>query len=117
MVQDATEIEVVLEDGRELEAELIGTDAQTDLAVIRVTEPGTYPFVEFETDANLRRGDWVVALGNPFGLGGTATAGILSADGRELVRTIPILLPSDRRSHQPGQFRWADSTCKAASLV
>ena len=84
VVQDATEIEVVLEDGRELKAELIGTDAQTDLAVIRVTEPGTYPFVEFETDTNLRRGDWVVALGNPFGLGGTATAGILSADGREL---------------------------------
>ncbi|WP_018147572.1 Do family serine endopeptidase [Henriciella marina] len=84
VVQDATEIEVVLEDGRELKAELIGTDAQTDLAVIKVTEEGTYPFVEFETDTQLRRGDWVVALGNPFGLGGTATAGILSADGREL---------------------------------
>ena len=84
VVQDATEIEVVLEDGRELEAELIGTDPQTDLAVIKVTEPGTYPYVEFETDTELRRGDWVVALGNPFGLGGTATAGILSADGREL---------------------------------
>lgn len=84
VVQDATEIEVVLEDGRELEAELIGTDPQTDLAVIKVTEPGRYPYVEFETDTSLRRGDWVVALGNPFGLGGTATAGILSADGREL---------------------------------
>ncbi|RIJ14542.1 Do family serine endopeptidase [Henriciella mobilis] len=84
VVQDATEIEVVLEDGRELEASLVGTDPQTDLAVIKVTEPGKYPYVEFETDAELRRGDWVVALGNPFGLGGTATAGILSADGREL---------------------------------
>lgn len=84
VVQDATEIEVVLEDGRELQAELIGTDPQTDLAVIKVTEPGPYPYVEFETDTQLRRGDWVVALGNPFGLGGTATAGILSADGREL---------------------------------
>ena len=84
VVRDATEIEVVLEDGRELEAELVGTDPQTDLAVIKVTEPGTYPYVEFETDTALRRGDWVVALGNPFGLGGTATAGILSADGREL---------------------------------
>lgn len=84
VVQDATEIEVVLEDGRELEAELIGTDPQTDLAVIKVTDPGQYPYVEFETDTQLRRGDWVVALGNPFGLGGTATAGILSADGREL---------------------------------
>ena len=84
VVQDATEIEVVLEDGRELEATLVGTDPQTDLAVIKVTEPGTYPYVEFEENTELRRGDWVVALGNPFGLGGTATAGILSADGREL---------------------------------
>lgn len=84
VIDGATEIEVVLEDGRELEAELVGTDPQTDLAVIKVTQAGTYPYVEFETDAPLRRGDWVVALGNPFGLGGTATAGILSADGREL---------------------------------
>jgi serine protease Do len=84
VVQDATEIEIVLEDGRELEAELIGTDPQTDLAVVKVTAPGPHPYVEFESSTQLRRGDWVVALGNPFGLGGTATAGILSADGREL---------------------------------
>lgn len=84
VVKDATEIEVVLEDGRELEAELVGTDERTDLAVVRVKEPGTYPFVNFETEAELRRGDWVVALGNPFGFGGTATAGIISADGRQL---------------------------------
>ncbi|MEL6472874.1 MAG: Do family serine endopeptidase [Pseudomonadota bacterium] len=84
VVQGATEIEVVLEDGRELEAELVGTDRQTDLAVLRVTEPGTFPHVEFSTEARLRKGDWVVALGNPFGLGGTATAGIVSAFGREL---------------------------------
>ncbi|MGB3624690.1 MAG: PDZ domain-containing protein, partial [Henriciella sp.] len=62
----------------------VGTDPQTDLAVIKVVQPGPYPYVEFETGTELRRGDWVVALGNPFGLGGTATAGILSADGREL---------------------------------
>ncbi|WP_084398389.1 Do family serine endopeptidase [Henriciella aquimarina] len=84
VVQDATEIEVVMEDGRELQADLVGTDPQTDIAVIKVSEPGPYPYVEFETSKQLRRGDWVVALGNPFGLGGTATAGILSADGREL---------------------------------
>ncbi|MEM5517869.1 Do family serine endopeptidase [Henriciella sp. AS95] len=84
VIDGATEIEVVLEDGRELEASLVGTDPQTDLAVIKVTQPGAYPYVEFESDTELRRGDWVVALGNPFGLGGTATAGILSADGREL---------------------------------
>ncbi|WP_084419552.1 Do family serine endopeptidase [Henriciella litoralis] len=84
VVDSATEIEVVMEDGRELEATLIGTDPQTDLAVIKVTESGSYPYVEFESHTPLRKGDWVVALGNPFGLGGTATAGILSADGREL---------------------------------
>ena len=84
VVKDATEIEVVLEDGRELEAELIGTDEKTDLAVLKVKEPGTYKFVDFETQVELRRGDWVVALGNPFGFGGTATAGIISADGRQL---------------------------------
>ena len=89
VVENATEIEVVLEDGRELEAELVGTDAQTDLAVLRVTEGGTFPFVEFGSSDDLRRGDWVVALGNPFGLGGTATAGILSADGRDLGNSNP----------------------------
>ncbi|MFC6196625.1 Do family serine endopeptidase [Ponticaulis profundi] len=84
VIRDATEIEVVLEDGRELEAELVGSDERTDIAVLRVTEPGTFPYVEFETETELRRGDWVVALGNPFGFGGTATAGIVSADGRQL---------------------------------
>lgn len=84
VVAKAKEIEVVLEDGRELKAELIGTDEKTDLAVLKVIEPGVYPYVEFETDTQLRRGDWVIALGNPFGFGGTATAGIVSADGRQL---------------------------------
>lgn len=83
VIENATEISVQLEDGRELDAELIGKDPQTDLAVIKVIEPGDYQFVKFSESQNLRRGDWVVALGNPFGLGGTATAGILSADGRD----------------------------------
>lgn len=82
VVEGATEIQVVLEDGRELDAELVGRDAQTDLAVIKVIEPGTYTYVEFGTSAGMRRGDWVVAVGNPFGLGGTATSGILSAIGK-----------------------------------
>lgn len=84
VIDNATEIQVVLEDGRELEAELVGTDERTDLAVLKVKEPGTYPYVQFETETDLRRGDWVIALGNPFGFGGTATAGIISADGRQL---------------------------------
>lgn len=82
VVEGATEIEVVLEDGRELAAEIVGTDPSTDLAVLKVQEGGDFPYVEFASGSQPRRGDWVVALGNPFGLGGTATAGIVSADGR-----------------------------------
>ena len=83
VIDSATEISVQLEDGRELDAELVGADPETDLAVIKVIEPGNYQYVTFGQTDGLRRGDWVVALGNPFGLGGTATAGILSADGRD----------------------------------
>ncbi len=83
VVADATEISVKLSDGRELEARLIGRDADTDLAVIKV-EGSDFPFVTFEEDAEPRVGDWVIAVGNPFGLGGTATAGIVSAKAREI---------------------------------
>ena len=74
-----------MKNGDQLEAEIVGTDEQTDLAVLKVKKSGSYPFVEFATRAKPRVGDWVVAVGNPFGLGGTATAGIVSADGRELL--------------------------------
>ncbi|MBX9801165.1 MAG: trypsin-like peptidase domain-containing protein [Caulobacteraceae bacterium] len=81
VVADATEITVKLADGREMEARLVGRDEDTDLAVIKVD--GTdFPFVSFEETAQPRVGDWVIAVGNPFGLGGTATAGIVSAQGR-----------------------------------
>ena len=85
VIAGATEIQLVMSDGRELEAELIGTDPETDLAVVKViNETDAFPYVEFERADQMRVGDWVVAVGNPFGLGGTATAGIISADGREL---------------------------------
>jgi len=84
VIDGATEIQLVMSDGTELDAELIGTDPETDLAVVKVIDPGKYPYVEFEQTDKVRVGDWVVALGNPFGLGGTATAGIVSADGRDL---------------------------------
>lgn len=89
VIDRATQIQIVTSDGKELEAELVGTDRQTDLAVLRVKEKGKYPFVKFGSSKAVRKGDWVVALGNPFGLGGTATAGILSADGRELGASSP----------------------------
>lgn len=83
VVENATEIRVTLADGRELEATLVGRDVDTDLAVIKV-QGSDFPFVSFEEDAQPRVGDWVIAVGNPFGLGGTATAGIVSATGRSL---------------------------------
>lgn len=81
VVANATKITVRLADQRELEARLVGRDEDTDLAVIKV-DGGDYPFVTFEEQAQPRVGDWVIAVGNPFGLGGTATAGIVSAQGR-----------------------------------
>lgn len=83
VVENATEIRVTLSDGRELKASLVGRDVDTDLAVIKV-EGSDFPFVSFEEQAQPRVGDWVIAVGNPFGLGGTATAGIVSATGRSL---------------------------------
>ena len=84
VVEDASEVVVTLSNGDELEAEVVGTDPDTDLAVLKVKQAGDYPFVSFAGNKPPRVGDWVVAVGNPFGLGGTATAGIVSAAGREL---------------------------------
>ncbi len=83
VVEGADEITVTLKDGRELKATIVGRDENTDLAVIKVQGTG-FTFVNFETVAKPRVGDWVIAVGNPFGLGGTATAGIVSAYGRNL---------------------------------
>lgn len=91
VVADADEIQVVMKDGRELKATLVGRDEGTDLAVIKVVDPkaknAEFPYVNFENQAKPRVGDWVITIGNPFGLGGTATAGIISAYGRNLQDT------------------------------
>lgn len=84
VVEDAQEITVRTKDDRELKARLVGRDPATDLAVIKV-DGRNWPYVSFEDRAMPRVGDWVVAVGNPFGLGGTATAGIVSALGRKNV--------------------------------
>jgi serine protease Do len=81
VVEGADKITVRTNDDRKLTARLIGRDPATDLAVIKV-EGTDHPFVSFEDRAKPRVGDWVIAVGNPFGLGGTATAGIVSALGR-----------------------------------
>ena len=88
VVENAESIKVVLKDETELEATVVGRDEGTDLAVIKVKgSRNDYPFVNFENSAKPRVGDWVIAVGNPFGLGGTATAGIISAYGRDIGET------------------------------
>ena len=73
------EITVTMPDGAEYEAELIGKDPESDLAVLKIERREPFPFVQFGDSENARAGDWVVAIGNPFGLGGTVTSGIISS--------------------------------------
>ena len=81
VIENADSIRVRLAGGEEVEAELVGADPLTDLAVLKVKADKKQAFVEFAEGVNLRVGDWVVAVGNPFGLGGTVTSGIVSAIG------------------------------------
>lgn len=84
VVEDATEVIVLLEDDTQLAVDIVGLDPRTDLALLKVREErNDLPYVEF-ADTEARVGDWVVAVGNPFGLGGTVTAGIVSARGRDI---------------------------------
>ena len=84
VVKDATDIHVTLSDGREMAAKLVGADPRTDLAVLQVKSDSPLPHLALGNSDTPRVGDWVVAVGNPFGLGGTVTAGILSARGRSI---------------------------------
>ncbi len=85
VIDDASEIEVAFDKDRKYDAELVGTDPRTDIALLKIknTENEKFHHVKF-ADTNIRVGDWVVAVGNPFGLGGTVTAGIVSAKGRDI---------------------------------
>ncbi|MBL4805612.1 MAG: DegQ family serine endoprotease [Alphaproteobacteria bacterium] len=84
VVRDADEVRVTFHDDETLTAEVIGTDEKTDLAVLKVETDKELTQVEFGESSVLRVGDWVVAIGNPFGLGGTVTAGIISARQRDI---------------------------------
>ena len=84
VVADATEVTVTLHDGTRHEARVVGRDARTDLAVLAIDAEAPAPWLAFGDDGDARVGDWVVAIGNPFGFGGTVTAGILSARGRDI---------------------------------
>ncbi len=83
VVDHANSVQITTDDGKTYTAKVIGTDAKTDLALIKVEGKSDFAYVDFETETP-RIGDWVVAVGNPYGLGGTVTAGIISAEGRDI---------------------------------
>ena len=83
VVEDADEITVTMDNGDKFPAKLVGSDPRTDVALVKVTTEKTFPFVDF-SQKDPRVGDWVLAVGNPFGLGGTVTAGIISAHNRDI---------------------------------
>lgn len=84
VIENADDIEVIFSDGSKLKAKLIGTDTKTDLSVLKVEPPQPLTAVKFGDSRKLRIGDWVMAIGNPFGLGGSVTLGIVSASGRNI---------------------------------
>lgn len=84
VIKGADEITVTLQDNTTLKAKLIGHDDRTDIAVLQVKSDKPLPFLPFADSSASRVGDWVLAIGNPFGLGGTVTAGIVSARGRDI---------------------------------
>jgi len=84
VVKGAKTVSVTLDDGTQLPAKVIGRDARTDIAVLKVDAHKPLPFIQLGNSANVKPGEWVVAMGNPFGLGGTVTAGIVSARGRDI---------------------------------
>jgi len=84
VIEGADSIEITFTDGKTLPATLVGSDPKTDLAVLRVESDEALPYVGFGDSDKLRVGDWVMAIGNPFGLGGSVTAGIVSALNRDI---------------------------------
>jgi len=83
VVANAEEVTIKTSDGEEFKADVVGTDPKTDLALIKIKSDKTFKYVEF-SDKEARVGDWVVAVGNPFGLGGSVTTGIISARDRDI---------------------------------
>ncbi|HUI35549.1 MAG TPA: DegQ family serine endoprotease [Stellaceae bacterium] len=84
VVGDASKVEVTLQDGTKYTAKIIGRDKRSDLAVLKIDADKPLPYVTFGDSDRAEIGDWVVAVGNPFGLGGTVTAGVVSARGRDI---------------------------------
>ena len=99
VIADADEITVNFADGSKLIAELVGTDPKTDIAVLRVKPETPLTAVPFGDSDGARIGDWVMAIGNPFGLGGSVTLGIVSAVGRDISSGPYDNFNSDRCRH------------------
>ena len=95
VIEGADEIEIEFYSGETLPAEVVGTDPNTDVALLKVESPDPLPFVEFGDSDNARVGDWVLALGNPLGQGFSASSGIVSARNRELSGTYDDYLQTD----------------------
>ncbi len=111
MVDGAEEVIVTLTDKREFKAKIIGADKRTDVAVVKIDANGL-PAVKVGDVSRLKVGEWVMAIGSPFGLENTVTAGIVSAKQRDTGDYLP--LHSDGCGHQPRQLgRAAASTCAA----
>ena len=104
VIADSDEVDVILNDGTTLRAKIVGRDTKVDLALLKVKPPHPLKAVKFGNSDKLRLGEWVIAIGNPFSLGGTVTAGIVSARNRD-IRSGPVRqLHPDRRRHQSRQF-------------
>jgi serine protease Do len=84
VIDDATDIQVTLSDGTTVAAHVVGRDSKTDIALLKIPAPHPLPYLAFGDSRKARVGDWVIAVGNPFGLGGTVTAGIISGDNRDI---------------------------------
>ena len=84
VIENADEINAVFSDGRTLRATLIGTDEATDIAVLKVEQADPFPFVDWADSDSAEVGDWVMAIGNPFGFGGSVSVGIVSARNRDI---------------------------------
>jgi serine protease Do len=84
VVKGARSLSVTMDDGTVLSAKVVGTDPRTDIAVLKVSSPKPLPFIQLGNSRDVKPGEWVVAMGNPFGLGGSVTAGIVSAVSRDI---------------------------------
>src|SRR5690242_4189011 len=121
VVDGADKVEVTTDDGKTYKANVIGTDPRTDVALIKVAGRTDFPFAKL-SDSRPRIGDWVLAVGNPFGLGGTVTAGIVSASGRDIGKgpyddSIQVAAPVNRGNSGGPAFDTAGEVMRVNTAI